>query len=663
MKVGENFFGYLLLTPGAKSPNACVWKAVQLTEPLQEALRQNPWSTELSEEKITAHLNALLQTLTPSPTYCSLMLIENVAPEDASWFRAAYRQLRSIEHPHLTKILYSEYEPDTQRYILGTEYLHGRVLSRIVAQYLPQKDWNWAVKLAPKLLQTLAFCHQHKIIHGGLRPDSIVFLESGGFKVRGFGLLGLFGGPLSPKAPQGGGVLKFLPPELWKSGQEPDERSDIYSLGMIFYYCFCGSFPLQGTSPGEIFQELSDHHTPFPSLAEKNPQLPPPLVQAVDGMIQKDPNKRLSLNEALQLIHSLSPSASPKTTTSSPEKSFPKPEDNDTIVKTQHLRSQLIAQIQSQKSLEQQIQHQLVQIQQLQEALQDVLQKHQIILQYAQESVEQLKRLERIMEKNTLQEDPKRLLETSLSPLPSSPETLFIEQNNFSALVYPVQLDPFLKALTVEIEGEIHQENLPSLRAEFSQLATQNTPLFLLDFSRASAQDSVYLKELITGFLNAVASPSCNVLFYQAPPSLQQLPKDKSDFIFYLHSLQELSSYLQLYREKTIAILYPTKMKDFKQLPHLTQKIIKQGYRHLLVDLSKVKALRGDDMEGLLEFHHICQQQGAKCAISSATADMKTLFKIMNLETLQNSYPDAESAINDLKDQDNFSLFSVYEFG
>jgi serine/threonine protein kinase len=127
------------------------------------------------------------------------------------------------------------------------------------------------------------YAHQQGIVHGDLKPSNIVFniYGTGGGppgqpKVRGFGLSSLpKSRPLTP------GDVAYMAPEV-AQGQPPNERSDIYSLGVLLYEICTGTIPFQGDSPEDIMNQHIQAAPPPPALI--NPRaLPNGLVARCRG--------------------------------------------------------------------------------------------------------------------------------------------------------------------------------------------------------------------------------------------------------------------------------------------------------------------------------------------------------------------------------------------
>ena len=92
------------------------------------------------------------------------------------------------------------------------------------------------------------------------------------------------------------GTAEFMSPEQ-ASGEGVDERSDVYSVGVLAHYILSGRLPFQGST---VAATLAQHLTqPAPPLSTVVPEVPTSLAQAVDRCLAKDPDDRFSDGEKL----------------------------------------------------------------------------------------------------------------------------------------------------------------------------------------------------------------------------------------------------------------------------------------------------------------------------------------------------------------------------
>jgi serine/threonine protein kinase len=166
--------------------------------------------------------------------------------------------LAHLEHPNLVRSLASM-ETDGQL-VLVLEYLHGRTLRQELTRRgtLP---WHEALEHVVRIAEALAVAHEQEppIVHRDLKPENVMLTapEGGaedapctGLKVMDFGIAKVLEGMHGTNT-QSIGTLQYMSPEQIDA-RTIDARSDLYSLGLIFYEMLCGDPPFNSPSPREL---------------------------------------------------------------------------------------------------------------------------------------------------------------------------------------------------------------------------------------------------------------------------------------------------------------------------------------------------------------------------------------------------------------------------
>jgi len=173
---------------------------------------------------------------------------------------------------------------------MAMELLHGSTLQSWVAEGKPQPT-EWILKTAAQLVSGLAAAHERGIIHRDIKPGNIWIQEpSGRAKVLDFGLA-LAAGPIDPADARGSviGTPGYLSPEQAR-GEPLDDRSDLYSLGVVLYQLACGRLPLPAATLPEQLIRILAHQPPRPD--EVNPAVPTALADLIMRLLSKEPRDR-----------------------------------------------------------------------------------------------------------------------------------------------------------------------------------------------------------------------------------------------------------------------------------------------------------------------------------------------------------------------------------
>ena len=207
------------------------------------------------------------------------------------------RAIAALNHPHIVTI-YSTEEADSVRF-LTMELVDGHTLGELIAPNgLPMAKF---LDIALPLADALAAAHQQQITHRDLKPGNVMLTNDGRVKVLDFGLARVGGAEaddqtlIATQAPithQGMivGTMPYMSPEQVE-GRSIDARSDLFSLGVLFYELLSGDRPFKGvSSPALMSAILRD--TP-PSVTEKRDDIPEGLDRLLSRLIEKRPEDRV----------------------------------------------------------------------------------------------------------------------------------------------------------------------------------------------------------------------------------------------------------------------------------------------------------------------------------------------------------------------------------
>src|SRR5213082_3196148 len=185
-------------------------------------------------------------------------------------FRREAKNAASLSHPNIVSI-YDRGEAEGTYYI-AMEYLDGRSLKELI---LSRGDAPIAVvvEYARQILSALRLAHRHGIVHRDIKPHNVLVDGEGRVKVTDFGIARA-GASQMTEAGSIVGTAQYLSPEQARGG-DVDQRSDLYSLGVVLYELLTGKTPFDGETPVEIaMKHLS---TPPKPPSKLRPDIPPEL--------------------------------------------------------------------------------------------------------------------------------------------------------------------------------------------------------------------------------------------------------------------------------------------------------------------------------------------------------------------------------------------------
>ncbi len=200
------------------------------------------------------------------------------------------RAAGSLTHPNIVTIF--ETEEENGRYFIVMEYLEGDNLRQKLEREgaLPPEE---AVRIATQVLDGLAHAHAKGVIHRDIKPENIHLLPTGLVKITDFGIARLKHEPNLTMDGQVFGTPSYMSPEQVQGGAI-DERSDLFSVGVILYEMLAGYKPFQGDSVITITYNIVHTEPPSP------PSIPAPLEWVIRKALRKNPEERFGSAEEMK---------------------------------------------------------------------------------------------------------------------------------------------------------------------------------------------------------------------------------------------------------------------------------------------------------------------------------------------------------------------------
>jgi len=192
----------------------------------------------------------------------------------------------SLAHPNIVE-MYDVGEDDNIYYIV-MEYVEGKTLKQLLKKR-GSLTLSEAIDIMLQLTDGMAHAHDSYIIHRDLKPQNIMIKDDGQIKITDFGIAMALNATQLTQTNSVMGSVHYLPPEQ-ASGKGCTTKSDIYSMGIIFYELLTGSLPFRGENAVEI--ALKHMRDPLPSLKEDNPSIPQSIENIILKSTAKNPKNR-----------------------------------------------------------------------------------------------------------------------------------------------------------------------------------------------------------------------------------------------------------------------------------------------------------------------------------------------------------------------------------
>ncbi len=210
--------------------------------------------------------------------------------EDVQRFELEAKAISALNHPNIATI-YDVDEFSGQKYLV-LEYIAGGTLKSKLKQ-LKSEDKEFpiseVVNYGIQMAEALAHAHRHQIIHRDIKTDNMMLTEDGKVKLTDFGLAKLCGSTQLTKTGSTLGTAAYMSPEQIR-GEEVDQRSDIFSFGIVLYELVTSHLPFRGEFEAALSYSILNENPPsIKSLRQKVPQT---LEQIINHCLEKDRSKR-----------------------------------------------------------------------------------------------------------------------------------------------------------------------------------------------------------------------------------------------------------------------------------------------------------------------------------------------------------------------------------
>ena len=201
-------------------------------------------------------------------------------------FRNESKAIALLSHPNIVKIYDVGFNEQIQFIVM--EYIDGISLAEYIKLQGVLK-WKDAVYFTIQILRALQHAHDRGIVHRDIKSQNVMMLPDGTIKVMDFGIARFNRETDKTLSEKAIGSVHYISPEQAR-GEMTDEKSDIYSVGVMLYEMLTGQKPFDGETPVAI--ALQHMQTPPKPLREINSSIPEGLEEITLKAMQKEPSMR-----------------------------------------------------------------------------------------------------------------------------------------------------------------------------------------------------------------------------------------------------------------------------------------------------------------------------------------------------------------------------------
>lgn len=223
--------------------------------------------------------------------YVALKVLPDYLAQDDQFvmrFEQEARAAAALRHPNIMVIYDVGQEGST--HFIAAEYLEGATLSQAIAAQHGPLPLPRIVNIINQLASALDFAHQRGLVHRDIKPSNAFIGADDHVTLMDFGIAkALQGGAQMTRTGTMVGTPEYMSPEQ-AEGRQIDQRSDIYSLGVMLYQLLTGRVPFQAETPTAV---LLAHLTKVPQPpTQLNPSIPPAVEAVVMRSLAKRPEER-----------------------------------------------------------------------------------------------------------------------------------------------------------------------------------------------------------------------------------------------------------------------------------------------------------------------------------------------------------------------------------
>jgi len=210
-------------------------------------------------------------------------------------FKNESKAIAVLSHPNIIRVYDVCFSGKVQSIV--EEYVDGITLK----EYMEQQgnlSWKESVHFTAQILKALQHAHEHGIVHRDIKPQNVMLLRDGTIKITDFGIARFARSETRTITDRAIGSVHYISPEQARGGPV-DQRTDIYSVGVMLYEMLTGRVPFDAENPVSVALKQIELEAPSPRSIRAD--IPAPLEAITMHAMEKDPDDRYqSAAEMLQ---------------------------------------------------------------------------------------------------------------------------------------------------------------------------------------------------------------------------------------------------------------------------------------------------------------------------------------------------------------------------
>ncbi|WP_303857155.1 Stk1 family PASTA domain-containing Ser/Thr kinase [Aminicella lysinilytica] len=230
--------------------------------------------------------------------YVAIKILRPEFTKDAQFvesFKKESQAAAGLQHPNIISVY--DVGREGNIHFIVMELINGKPLSDVIKEQAPM-DYKRCIEITKQVAAALSVAHKNNIIHRDIKPHNIMITEEGMAKLGDFGIAKAVSDSTLTETSKIIGSVHYFSPEQAR-GAYVDERSDLYSLGIVLYEMLTGQVPFDGDNPVQVaLMHINDDVTPPSKLV---PGIPPALEKLVMKATDKfQSNRYRSADEMLE---------------------------------------------------------------------------------------------------------------------------------------------------------------------------------------------------------------------------------------------------------------------------------------------------------------------------------------------------------------------------